>query len=77
MTPCRGATSEAYTRWVVLKLFIVRDLILNLTMIVFVDLPLYGRELVGEFGGNFKMKCQRFNINVIIIDFLEVCKIRC
>jgi len=37
-------------------------------MIKFVDLSLYTRELVGVFGG--KMKCQRYNINVIIIDFL-------
>ena len=49
VTPCRGETSEVCTRWGVLKLFIVRNLILNLTMIAFVDLPLYGRELVGDF----------------------------
>ena len=50
VTSCRGATSEASTCWGVLKLFIVRGLILNLTMIVFVDLPLYERELIGDFG---------------------------
>ena len=54
MTPFRGATSEVCTRWGVLKVFIVRGLILNLTMIVFVDLPLYGRELLGDFGWKVK-----------------------
>ena len=39
------------THWGVLKLFTVRGVILNLTMIEAVDLPLYGRELVGDFGG--------------------------
>jgi len=39
------------TRWRVLKPFIVRGAVLNLTMIEFVDPPLYERELVGDFGG--------------------------
>ena len=41
---------EVCTHCGVLKLFIVRGVVLNLTMIEFVDLPLYGKELVGEFG---------------------------
>ena len=60
-----------------IELFIVRDLALNLTMIAFVDLPLsfvdlplYGRELVGDFWWKNKINCQRCNINVTIIDFL-------
>ena len=44
-------TSGVCTRWGVSKFFNVRGVVLNLTMIVFVDLPLYGRELVGDFGG--------------------------
>ena len=51
MTPCKGETSEVRTRWGVLKLSIVRGVVLNLTMIESVDLPLHGRELVGDFGG--------------------------
>ena len=51
VTSCRGETNEICTRWGVLKIFIVRGVVLNLTMIAFVDLPLYGRELVGDFGG--------------------------
>ena len=39
----------------VLKRFIVRGLVsINIAMIVFVDLPLYGRELVGDFGWKVK-----------------------
>ena len=41
---------EVRTRWGVLKLFTVRGVVLNLTMIESVDPPLYGRELVGDFG---------------------------
>ena len=41
---------EVYSRWGVLKLFTVRGIVLNLTMIESVDLPLHGRELVGDFG---------------------------
>ena len=48
MTPCRGETSEVCTRWGVLKFFIVGCSV-NIAMIVFVDLPLYERELVGDF----------------------------
>ena len=40
-------------------------------MIVFVDLPFYGKELVGDFWMESKMNCQRFNINVTIVDFLR------
>ena len=47
----RELTSEVCTRWGVLKLSIVRGVVLNLTMIKFVDLPLYRRELAGDFGG--------------------------
>jgi len=50
VTPCNGETSEVHTRWGILKLFITRGVVLNLTMIEFVDLTLYGRELVGDFG---------------------------
>ena len=50
MTPCNGETSEVLTRKRVLKLFIVRAVVLNLVMIEFVDLPLYGRELTEDFG---------------------------
>jgi len=46
--------SKVYTHWGVLKLFLIRGLVLNLTMIEFVDLALYGRELVGDFGGRIK-----------------------
>ena len=42
---------QVRTRWGVLKLSIIKVVVLNLTMIEFVDLPLYGRELVGDFGG--------------------------
>ena len=38
-------------RWRVLKLFIVRGIVLNLTMVDSMDLPLYERELVGDFDG--------------------------
>ena len=51
MTPYRGEISEVYTRWGVLKLFTVRGVVLNLTMIESIDLPLQGRELVGDFDG--------------------------
>ena len=50
MTPCKGETSEVRTHGGVLKLSIVRGVVLKLTMIESVDLPLYGRELVGDFG---------------------------
>ena len=50
MTPCKGWISEVRTRWRVLKLFTVRGVVLNLAMIEFVDLPLYGRELAGDLG---------------------------
>ena len=50
VTPYRGETSEVCTHWGVLKFFIIRGIVLNLTMIVFVDLPFYGRELVGILG---------------------------
>ena len=50
---------------------IVKGLVLNITMIEFVDLPLYRRELVGTLVKN-KMNCQRCNVNVTIIDFLEI-----
>jgi len=42
-------------------------------MIVFMDLPLYRRELIEES----KLNCQRFNINVTTVDFLgiwEICR---
>jgi len=42
---------EVRTHWGVLKLFTVRGVVLNLTMIELMGLPLYGRELVGDFGG--------------------------
>ena len=42
---------EVRTRWKVLKFFTVRGVVLNLTMIEFVELPLYGKEFVGDFGG--------------------------
>jgi len=45
VTPCKGETSEVCTRWGALKLSIVRGVVLNLTIIEFVDLSLYGREL--------------------------------
>ena len=48
---CKGEISEVHTYWGVLELFIVRSVVLNLTMIESVDLPLYGREWVGYFGG--------------------------
>ena len=51
MTLCNRETSEVRTHWGVLKLSIVRGVVLNLTMIAFVDLPLYGKELVGDFDG--------------------------
>jgi len=55
VTPCRGETSEVCTRWGVLKFFIVRGLVsVKITMIVFVNLPFYGRELVGDFGWKVK-----------------------
>ena len=54
---------EVCTHWRVLKLFTIRDVVLNLTMIEFVDQPFYGRELVGDLVEN-KMNCQRFNINL-------------
>jgi len=76
VTPCKGETSEVCTHWGVLKLFIVRGLALNLTMIAFVDLPFYGRELVGDFWWKNKMNCQRCNISVTIIDFLETWEVR-
>jgi len=44
-------TSGVRTHWGVLTLFIVRGIVLNLTVIEFVDLPLYERELAGDFGG--------------------------
>ena len=69
MTPCQGETSEVRTQWGVLKLFIVRRVVLNLTMIELVDLPLYGENWKGILVKN-KMNCQRCNINVTIIDFL-------
>jgi len=50
VTPCKGETSEVRTCWGVSKLSIIRGVGLNLTMIEYVDLPLYGRELVGDFG---------------------------
>jgi len=39
-------------RWGVLTLLTVRGVVcsVNITVIEFVDLPLYGRELVGDFG---------------------------
>ena len=52
VTPCRGAISESlYSLGSMKFFFIVRGVVLNLTMIESVDLPLYGRKLVGEFGG--------------------------
>ena len=51
VTLCKGETSEVCIRWGVSKLSIVRGVVLNLTMIESVDLPFYGRELVGDFGG--------------------------
>jgi len=42
---------EVCTRWGVLKIFTVRGVVLNLIMIESVDPPLYGKELVGDFGG--------------------------
>jgi len=51
VTPCKGETSEVRTHWGVLKYFIVRGVVLNLTMIELVNIPLYARELVGDFGG--------------------------
>ena len=50
MSPYRRETSEVCTCWGVLNFFIVTGVILNLKMIMFVDLPLYGRDLVGDFG---------------------------
>ena len=50
MTPCKGETSEVRTHWGVLKLSIVRGVVLNLRMIESVDLSLFERELVGDFG---------------------------
>jgi len=70
VTPCRGETSEVYTRLGVLKIFIIRGVVLNLTMIAFMDLPLYRRELVGDFWWKNKINCQRWNINMTIINFL-------
>jgi len=36
-----------------------------------VDLTFYGRELVRDFWVERKMNCQRFNINVTLVDFLR------
>ena len=65
------------THWGVLKLFTVRGVVLNLTMIESMDLLLHGRELIGDFWWKNKMNCQRCNINMTIINFLgtwEVCR---
>ena len=51
MTLFKEETSKVRTRLGILKLFIVRSVVLNLTMIELMDLPLYGREFVGDFGG--------------------------
>ena len=51
VTTYTGESSEVCTHWGVLKLCIIRGVVLNLTMIELVDLPLYGREFVGDFNG--------------------------
>ena len=51
MTPYKGVISGSSYSLGVLKLFTIRGVVLNLTVIELVDLPFYERELVGDFGG--------------------------
>ena len=72
MTPCRGETSEICTRWGILKIFIVRGVVLNLTMIVFYGpTTLWKRIGRGLLVKKNKINCQKCNINVAIVDFLR------
>ena len=71
MIPCRRETSKVCTHWGVLKFFIARGMVLNLTIIVFVDLPFLWKRIGRGFWVESKLNYQTFNISMTIVDFLR------
>jgi len=54
VTPCKGATSGSSHSLGSIETFHCWRCSVNIAVIEFVDLPLYGKELVGDFGGELE-----------------------
>ena len=54
MTPCKRATSESSYSLGSIETVHCERYGVNITVIELVDLPLHGRELVGDFGGDME-----------------------